>query len=194
VKISQIQKLYIKQFPDWISFWYGIEKLFMGSIGIDAIGIGVATSVFLAFNLIFDIPAGILADKWSRKGVLAISALGLAICSVLLGLSHGLLLYTAGEVFYGVYIVCASGTYSAIIYDSLHEEGRASQYSKIAGRAYALFLAGAGVANIASGFIAHQYGYTAAFFITVISCTLNLLLILSIREPVFHKVGKKNES
>ena len=191
MKISRIHKLYISNFLTGLVFWYGIEKLFMRSIGIDAVGVGIATAVFLVFNLICDIPAGILADKWSRKGVLIISALSLAVCSLLLGSSHGLLLYAIGEVFYGMYIVSTSGTYNAITYDILHEENRSDQYSKIAGRAYALFLAGAGVANIASGFIAHTFSYRTTYFITIISCLLNVLVLLSLREPVFHKAEKK---
>ncbi len=67
---SQIPKIYLSNFLTGLVFWYGIEKLFMRSIGIDAVGVGIATAVFIGFNLIFDIPAGILADKWSRKGML----------------------------------------------------------------------------------------------------------------------------
>lgn len=163
----------------------------MGSIGIDAVGVGAATAIFLGFNLFFDIPSGILADRWSRKGMLAVSALALALCSVTLGVSNGLLLYIFGYLFYGVYVVSTSGTYQAITYDILHEEGRTNQYSKISGRAYALFLAGAGVANIASGFIAAHTSYRTAFFVTTVSCLANVLLILSIKEPTFHKNGEK---
>ena len=191
MKKTRIHKLYISNFLTGLVFWYGIEKLFMQSIGINAVGVGVATAVFLVFNLICDIPAGILADRWSRKGVLIISALALAACSLLLGSSHGLLLYAVGEVFYGIYIVSTSGTYNAITYDILHEENRSDQYSKIAGRAYALFLAGTGVANVTSGFIANHFSYRTTYFITIISCLLNVLVLLSLREPVFHKAEDK---
>src|SRR5580698_9034378 len=126
--MTRIRRLCISNFLTGLVFWYGIEKLFMRSIGIDAVGVGITTAVFLVFNLIFDIPAGILADRWSRKGVLIISALSLAVCSFLLGSSHGLLLYAVGELFYGMYIVSTSGTYTAIIYDILHEENRSDQY------------------------------------------------------------------
>jgi MFS family permease len=194
MKLSRIQKLYVSNLLTGLIFWFGIEKLFMRSIGINAIGIGIATSAFLIFGLLFDIPAGILADKWSRKGVLVISALGLAVSSVLMGSSHGLWLYVIGELFFGIYMVCSSGTYNAIIYDTLYEDGMADQYSKIAGRAYALFLASAGIANIASGFLAHSYGYRFTYFITVISCLLNILLILTISEPKFHKAENKERT
>lgn len=193
MKLSRIHKLYLSNFLTGLVFWYGIEKLFMGSIGIDAVGVGLVTAVLIVFNLIFDIPSGILADKWSRKGVLAISAVALGISSYIFGSSEGLLLFAIGEVFYGVYVVSTSGTYAAITYDILHEEGRADQYSKISGRAYALFLAGAGVANVASGFIASQFDYRTAYFVTIISCVMNVVLILSIKEPVFHKAEKKEK-
>lgn len=189
--MTRIQKLYLSNFLTGLVFWYGIEKLFMRSIGIDAIGIGVATAFLSVFNLITDIPAGILADKWSRKGMLMISTIALLIADIVLGTSHGLPQYILGYAFYGINIVSTSGTYQAIIYDGLHEEQRSSEYSKVMGRAYALFLVGAGVANIFSGFIAHRFGLPATYFVTTVSCLLNCLVIASIVEPKFHKPEHK---
>lgn len=183
----QIKKLYLSNFLTGLVFWYGIEKLFMRSIGISPVGIGTATAVLTIFLVIFDIPAGMLADKWSRKGTLVISALALATCSLLAGKSDGLTLYIVAELFYGVYVVTSSGTYGAIIYDSLHEEGKASDYSRINGRIYAMFLFGAGVGNIASGFLAHQFSFRTSYLLTIIPCLLNAGVILSMHEPKFHK-------
>ena len=189
--ISNVHRLYISNFLTGLVFWYGIEKLFMQSIGIDAIGIVVTSALITTFLVIFDIPFGILADKWSRKGVLVISAVALAISSYVLGSSKGLEMYIVGSLFYGLYIVCASGTYDAIMYDTLHEEGKSTFYSKFNGRAYGLFLAGAGVGNIASGFLSHYYSYSTAYYLTIISCVLNIVVMLSIREPTFHKTLHK---
>ena len=191
---TRIGKIYLSNFLTGLVFWYGIEKLFMGSIGIDTVGIGLATAIFLGFILFMDIPSGFLADKWSRKGVLVISALALAACSVILGSSSGLPQYIVGYLLYGIYVISTSGTYQAITYDILHEEGRSDQYSKISGRAYALFLCGAGVANIASGFIAQHLSFETAFYFTVIPCFLNALLILTIKEPTFHKLESKSQT
>jgi MFS family permease len=165
----------------------------MASIGIDAVGVGVATACITIFSLLLDIPAGLLADKWSRKGMLLLGSLSLAIAAIVLGSSQGLVQYVIGYLFLGINLVCTSGTYQAIIYDSLHEERRAAEYSKIFGRAHALFLAGAGVANIFSGFIAHHYSLRANFFITIISCALNAVVILTIKEPAFHKLENKEK-
>jgi MFS family permease len=189
--MKQIPKLYLSNFLTGLVFWYGIEKLFMRSIGIDAVGIGAATAALTIFTVIFDIPAGILADKWSRKGVLLISALALATASLIGGSSHSLPLYILADIFFGLYIVSSGGTYQAIIYDSLHEEGRADHYSQINGRIYALFLAGAAVGNLASGFLANRYGFRAAYLLSVMPCLLNAIVILSLHEPRFHKDAHK---
>jgi MFS family permease len=192
MKLTQIQKLYLSNFLTGLVFWYGIEKLFMRSIGINAVGVAAATAALTVFLVMFDIPAGILADKWSRKGVLVLSAVSLAIASLLTGESHGLSLYIVGDLFYGLYVVTSSGTYQAIIYDSLHEENKSDQYSKINGKIYALFLVGAGVGDVASGFLAHQFGFRASYLLTIIPCLLNAAVILSLHEPRFHKsLGKE---
>lgn len=191
---TRIGKIYLSHFLTGLVFWYGIEKLFMNSIGIDTVGVGVATAIFLGFILLMDIPSGFLADKWSRKGVLVISALALGASSIILGSSNDLPQYIVGYLLYGVYIISTSGTYQAIIYDILHEEGRSAQYSKISGWAYALFASGAGVANIASGFIAQHFSFETAFYLTIIPCLLNALLILTIKEPTFHKTEAKSQT
>ncbi|HSW36766.1 MAG TPA: MFS transporter [Candidatus Saccharimonadales bacterium] len=191
--MNRITKLCLSNFLTGLVFWYGIEKLFMKSIGIDAVGIGAASAVILIFTIVFDIPAGILADKWSRKAIIIVSTLCLGIASVILGLSNGLSAYLIGYGFYGIYIVCTSGIEQAIMYDSLHEEGRSNEYSKIMGRAYALFLVGAGVANIASGFIAKFWGLRFAFFAALIPCFLNIILLIGLKEPTFHKNQNKEK-
>ncbi len=191
MQLSQVNKLNLSNFLTGLVFWYGIEKLFMTSIGIDAVGIGIVTAVSLGFNLLFDIPAGMLADRWSRKGVLMISALSLAAASLVLGSSKSLNLYIAGYLLYGLYVVATSGTYQAIMYDSLHELGKHDQYSKLAGRSYALFLAGAGVANVLSGFIASSHGLRLPFMISVVPCIINIVVLASLTEPAKHKTENK---
>lgn len=186
-------KIYISNFLVGLVFWYGIEKLFMQGIGIDAVGIGIVGASLLAFNLLFDIPSGVLADKWSRKGMLVVAAVAMVVASLILGLSTTLWMYVIGHLVYGIYVVSTSGTFQALMYDSLHQDGKADQYSKIMGRAYALFLVGAGVANLASGFLAGQFGYQANYFLSIVPCIINVFVILSIKEPTFHKAEHKEK-
>lgn len=185
--MSNVGKLYLSNFLTGLVFWYAIEQLFLQSIGINTILMAVNISVLALFNFIFDIPSGMLADKWSRKGTLMISAVALALSSVMYGVSTGIATVLLATVLYGVYVVTTSGTYQALMYDSLHEQNRSDQYSKYNGRAYALFLIGVTFANIASGYIADATSFQMNFFVTVISCLVNIAVIVSLVEPKFHK-------
>jgi MFS family permease len=193
MKFGQIQKLYLSNLLTGIVFWYSIEKLFMRNIGISAIGIGGATAALTIFLVLFDIPGGILADKWSRKGTLFVSSISLALASLLGGLSHSLTGYILAELFYGLYVVTTSGVYQAVIYDSLRELDLQEKYSKINGRIYACFMLGAAGGDIASGFLAHKFGYRDAYFLTIIPCLLNSLVILTLHEPKLHDVINKEK-
>jgi MFS family permease len=186
-----IFKLYISNFLTGLVFWYGIEKLFLSSIGIGPADIGWMLAAYTVLALILDIPAGILADRWSRKGTLVIAIVCLALSALFQGASTDTTLYLIGYLFYAVYLVCTSGTYHALVYDTAYEEGQADKYSKIMGKAYALFLCGAGVANMASGFLG-AIDLRLPFWLTLVPCVINIALILSIKEPQFHKSQQKS--
>jgi MFS family permease len=114
------------------------------------------------------------------------------ICCLVLGNAAEFTQYIIGYgVFYGMYVVGTSGTSASLVYDTLHEQGESKQYSKVMGRTYAFYLAGIAVANIASGFVAQLFDFRATYFITIISCVVAIAIILTIKEPTFHKKEQK---
>src|SRR3989338_7972899 len=117
---SNIVKLYVSSFLGGLVFWYAIEKLFMASIGIDPLGVTIVGAIYVAILLIFDVPSGLLADRWSRKYCLILSAFLLALSSLVLGLSKGLPLYAICAILYGFNFVLYQGTIQAITYDTLY--------------------------------------------------------------------------
>jgi MFS family permease len=66
---TRLRPLYSTGFIHGFALWYSIEKLFMRSIGLNDYLITIATLVYIVVMIIANIPLGILADRWSRKGV-----------------------------------------------------------------------------------------------------------------------------
>ena len=185
---GNIIKLYIANFFIGLIFWYGIEKLFMLSIGIDAVGIALVISVLLAFNFLFDIPSGILADRWSRKGTLVVGLLSMIVCCLILGSANSLAMYIVGYgIFYGIYVVATSGTLASIVYDLLHQDGKSQEYSKVIGQMNAMYLGGIVVAETLSGFLAHQFDFRFTYFLTIASCVVAIAILATVKESKFHK-------
>lgn len=182
-----IKKLYVSNFLVGLVFWYSIEKLFMHSIHIDNFGIALCAITFVVVSLIFNIPTGILADKWSRKYTLILATIALAVGSIILGYSHSLSTYLIGTAIYALFVTLSSGTYQAVTYDSLAETNHQHLYTKHQGRSYGMFLAGVGISSAMGGYMAHAFGYRSTYFITLISCVVNLGILLTMHEPKFHK-------
>lgn len=182
-----IKKLYISNFFTGLVFWYAVEKLFMQSIGISPVGIGINAVVFLLITVIFDVPSGVLADRWNRKYTLVLAVLSLGLSSFILGTSSTFMQYLIGTVFYGAYVVLSSGTFQAMTYDSLAETGHQKYYDKHQGRSYGMFLVGIGVSSLAGGYISQHIGLKETYLLSLFPGAINLLILLSLKEPRFHK-------
>ena len=68
--------------------WTPVEKLFLNEIGFDAAAVGVMAAAYAALVPLVEVPSGLLADRWSRRGVLIIANLALLLSVLVGGLSH----------------------------------------------------------------------------------------------------------
>src|SRR5436305_15282119 len=83
-------------------------------------------AAYAAVVPVLEIPSGILADRWSRRGVL-MRASGCALLSVLVGaLSTGVASYIVSAMILGVFFALSSGTVDSNVYDTLTEETRSA--------------------------------------------------------------------
>ena len=69
-------------------------------------------AAYAALVPIVEIPSGVIADRWSRRGVLMIAGLSLAVSTLVGGLSHNVPTYIAGAMVLGVYFAMYSGRWS----------------------------------------------------------------------------------
>ena len=184
---QNIRTLYLLNFLNGIVFWYPIEKLYLLSIHIEPVGISINAIVFLIILVVFDVPAGVLADKWKRKYTLLLSLVALILSSIVGGLSNNLVEYLPMTVLLGAFVVLTQGTFQAMMYDSLRDSGHESTYDKHQGRSYALFLAGLGVSSLAGGYMANTFGYRSTYFATAVTMIIALLVTFTLSEPKSHK-------
>lgn len=180
--------LYAAVFCQGVVFWYAIEKLFMTNIGFDEAGIGAMVAAYSAVMLLIETPAGVLADRWSRKGVLMLASAALGISALLGGLSTTPALFLVSTLFWGAYTALSSGTYDSIIYDVLQEEeGSSKQYERFYGRHKVVegfaFIVGA----LSGGVLAQLVDMRATFFYSLPPILLSLFLLGIFREPTIHK-------
>ncbi|MDX6247504.1 MAG: hypothetical protein QOF10_864 [Kribbellaceae bacterium] len=114
--------LQLAAFLQGVGFWVPVEKLFMTEIGFDAATIGVMAAAYAGLVPLVEVVSGVLADRWSRRGVLVVAALAMLVSVLIGGLSNNVITYIVAALVLGVYFAMYSGTVEAIVYDTVLEE------------------------------------------------------------------------
>jgi MFS family permease len=168
--------------------WVPVEKLFITDIGFDAASIGVMAAAYAVLTPVIEIPSGVLADRWSRRGVLVIAAAALALTSLIGGLSYNVPTYIGCALVLAVYFAMYSGTMDAIVYDTVLEEiGASEQFERRIGRVRAVESASLVIGALAGGLLAELTSTRLTYFLTVPFAVLAVFVLLRFREPQLHK-------
>jgi MFS family permease len=160
----------------------------MRSIGFSDGQIALAAIFVAAAMLIFQTPSGILADRWSRKGVLVIASLILMLCCLIGGLSQSILPYYIMSALWGVFFAIYLGTYDSIIYDTLmEEEGHSKGFEHYYGRINLYTSLALASSSLLSGLISKVFEPRLTYFLTIPLVFISIIALLKFREPQLHK-------
>jgi MFS family permease len=184
--------LYAAVFLQNLALWVPIEKLFMTSIGFNSASVGVMAAVYAVVVPVLEVPSGVLADRWSRRGVLILASIA-AIFSVLIGgLSQSVVVYMVSAGFLGVFFALQSGTLESVVYDTaLEETGGSDAFEKTIGRVRLVESVALVASALAGGAIAAVASLRATYFLTAPLLAASCLVLIRFREPRLHKAEEK---
>jgi predicted MFS family arabinose efflux permease len=184
----RLRPVYVAGFFLGINFWVPVEKLFLSKIGFNAASVGLLAATYAVVVPFLEIPSGILADRWSRRGVLIIADVALAASSLVGGASHNVPTYLVAALLLGCYFALQSGTVDSIIYDVLIEEtGNSDGFVKEMGRLRLLESVALVSSALAGGLIAAVLTPRITYFLTVPFTVLAIVALMRIEEPSLHR-------
>jgi hypothetical protein len=173
-------------------FWLPVEKMFMTEIGFDAATIAILAAVYAAVVPLLEVPSGVLADRWSRTGVMALATVALAACSLVGGLSTNPLMYGVAAALLGVYFALGSGTADSIVYDTLVEEtGSSDGYERWIGRMQMVEAASLVVSAVLGGVLAGLVSARFTYFLTVPLLAAAVVAFWRCDEPTLHRKSER---
>lgn len=188
---TRLKPLYFGAFLQGIIFWFSIEKLFLSEIGFNDQLIAVAVIIFSSVNFISNFPIGILADRWSRSGVLMISSTSMAIASLAGAMSNSFWSYVIVLVLSSFAMASSAGAYDSIVYDVLKEKSINPKYFNAF---YARLRIYDGLAlvvgSVVSSAIVSVYSLEAAYYLTVPFSLASLLFLKVFKEPIEHHTSR----
>lgn len=139
-----------------------------------------ATPGFVAFG-VFSMPAGWLADRWSREGMMVVYFVGVGLASILTGFARTPLEIAAGLFAVGIFAAIYHPVGLALIYDTTKRAGAALAANGVWGNL------GVGSAALITGFFIDHGGWRAAFFVPgVVSILLGVGYFILMRAEIAH--------
>ena len=131
----RLAPLYLSTFFGGLALWVPIEKLFMTQIGFTSASVGIMAAVYAVVVPVLEVPSGLLADRWSRRGVLILATMAVIISVLIGGFSQTVIAYIVAAAFLGVFFALQSGTLESIVYDTVLEEtGDSEAFERTMGR------------------------------------------------------------
>lgn len=159
---------YIFQFFRDFIFIYAVDKLFLLYRGIELYQIAILIAFWSILTILLEIPSGALADKWSRKNMLVLSALFTSLCYVTWLFSSNFWLFLIGFTFRTLSGTFESGTMEAYVFDFLKQNRKEEEFEKIWGRGQACLSIGIAVALSLGGFLS-TYSYELVVALSALS-------------------------
>jgi len=168
-------------------FFYVIDKIFMEARGLSVTEIVWVEIAYAATVIVLEVPSGALADRWSRKYVLAGHLLFFMGNAVLWALAHDFRMFVAGVMLGAVHSALRSGTDLSLFYDTLKELGIEEKFARIKGEIAFYYGLVAMMAGILGGMLAAVWGMEITFWLTLVPVIIALVIVLSMTEPQIHR-------
>ncbi|MGR6966934.1 MFS transporter [Geodermatophilus sp. URMC 61] len=112
---------------------YPLYALLFLDTGVSTPELSLLFAAWSVTALVTEVPAGALADRWSRRGALVLGGVLEAAAFVVWTVAPGFWGFAAGFAVWGVAGALVSGTVEALVYDGLAEVGAAGAFARVNG-------------------------------------------------------------
>ena len=135
--------------------------------------IALGTASFIAFG-VFSLPAGWLADRWSRRNMMALFYGGCGLSLVAAGLSPNLIVLAVALTAVGMFAAIYHPVGTAMLIEQATSRGRSMAFNGVCGNLGVALAAGITAA------LAAWFGWRAAFLVPGVLCTVVAVVYLQL--------------
>lgn len=161
----------------WLGTWIFFELQFT-----DYAGIGILETIFLTTGFVLEVPTGAIADLIGKKKTLALALLIYGLGNFAVGFSQSYFHLLIGMIILGTGGALSSGTYEALLFDSLKEDGDEESYGKYLSIIHKYSLITMSVASFLGG-IMYKMNPTYPYHALGLLCIISAIVALFLVEP-----------
>ncbi len=183
--------LYVFNFFKSLQFFGAVAvPFYLRRVGLDYAGMFTLEAVFSLSMMAFEIPTGVVADRWGRKTSLFAGSLFFGAGFLMFGLFTSFAILLAAEVVCAFGMTMMSGADRALVYEILKSRGEEAHAAAAMARYDAFGTAGlalafpAGSLFVTSGVADYETALGLVFVATAAAVGLAGLAVLFVREEV----------
>jgi predicted MFS family arabinose efflux permease len=162
---------------------YPLYALLFLDTGVSAAELSLLFAAWSVTALVTEVPAGALADRWSRRGALVLGGVLEAVAFIVWTLAPGFWGFAVGFAVWGVAGALVSGTVEALVYDGLAEVGAEAAFARVNGWMTSAELLVQVPTAAAAGLLYAVGGYPLVGWASAAICLVWAVLALRFPEP-----------
>jgi MFS family permease len=178
-----------------LQFWLALWIIFaLEDVGLTWSEIGAIGPAFYVITSFGQAPAGAIADRFGRVRVIRASLAIYIVFIIWFAFSGSFWQAAIAWGLWGLAMVSLTGTDSAFLHDSLQALGRARDFERVAGRAFAVRSVAMVLATFGGGIIAGFIGAQATVLSGALGTAIALLISFGFREPPRYAHGQREQT
>lgn len=168
-----------------------VYTLFYQQRGIPLLEVGIILGAFQLSKILFEIPTGVVADKYGRKISLIIGSVLFEAYLIMTLLGNSFIIFFISMLLQGIAVTFISGSDSAIFVDSINLSGGKDKLARYGAISQFASYLGMSLGALIGGFLAANGQYDFVYLAQIITFSIPLFITIFLTEPPYEKVAKE---
>lgn len=183
---KQLACIYTSDFFSGLRITDAVWVALLAARGFSLWEIGLAESVFHIVSLLCEVPSGMAADLLGRRKTLLSGGVLTVTCNLLMAFAPNLFTICLAMGLNALAMTMFSGTFTALVYDSLKTEGREDEYIQVSANSSQISMLANAIGSLAS-LLKRFLGFAGFYLLSAAFEGVSTAALALMEEPIVTK-------
>lgn len=189
---KQLRCIYISDFFSGLRITDAVWVALLAARGFSLWEIGLAESVYHIVSLFCEVPSGMAADLLGRRKTLLSGGVLTVTCNLLMAFAPNLFTICLAMGLNALAMTMFSGTFTALVYDSLKQEGREDEYIQVSANSSQISMLANAIGSLAS-LLKRFLGFAGFYLLSAAFEGVSTAALALMEEPIVTKAQANRE-
>lgn len=189
---KQLACIYTSDFFSGLRITDAVWVALLAARGFSLWEIGLAESVYHIVSLFCEVPSGMAADLLGRRKTLLSGGVLTVTCNLLMAFAPNLFTICLAMGLNALAMTMFSGTFTALVYDSLKTEGREDEYIQVSANSSQISMLANAIGSLAS-LLKRFLGFAGFYLLSAAFEGVSTAALALMEEPIVTKAQASRE-